>query len=511
MGVLAIVVLVGFMVDIEMANADAFARADRSRRFQIDNQALNISMLNQQGAMRAYVNTARPDTLEPYITGRLEFEDARVRLESRATDPGARSRLVKAEGAALTWQQWAESRRLAVQAAGVPLRDVDQNDQGIRLFDAYRTADLELDRWAGADAAAAIADIEARRSVELAGLIGGGAVASLALVLFGLNAWRQAYSRHQELEGAAEDSETRFQILFDQAPVGICWVSADGRMLGANQALNSMLGYGRDELKGMSFAGIAHSEDRGAVRSEFADLLDGKPPPNKVGTLSPHRKDEGASLVVERRLLRKDGEVFWGELTLSPVRDRSGHAQYAITLVQDVTARRTQLAVLQHQAMHDGLTDLPNREMLFERMELALGDVRLNLGNLALLVTDLDGFKAINDRFGHRIGDELLKRVATRLRRNVRSTDTLARLGGDEFALLLPGADQKMAMDAADRLVAALLEPFTIQGHKVSVAASVGGSVFPQNAHDADHLMRKADQAMYEAKRTGSGILLSAS
>jgi diguanylate cyclase (GGDEF)-like protein len=471
-------------------------------------------MLSQQGAMRAYVNTARPDTLEPYITGRLEFEDARVRLASRATDPGARSRLVKAEGAALTWQQWAESRRLAVQAAGVPLRDVDQADQGIRLFDAYRTADLDLDRWAGADAAAAIADIEARRLVELAGLIGGGAVAALALVLFGLNAWRQAYSRHQELAGAAEDSETRFQILFDQAPVGICWVSAEGRMLGANQALNSMLGYGRDELKGMSFAGTAHSEDRGALRSELADLLDWKPPhpPNQVGTLSDPRKGEGgASLVVERRLLRKDGEVFWGELTISPVRDRSGHAQYAIALVQDVTARRTQLAVLQHQALHDSLTDLPNREMLFERVELALGDARLNLGNLALLVMDLDGFKAINDRFGHRIGDELLKRVAARLRRNVRSTDTLARLGGDEFALLLPGADQKMAMDAADRLQAALREPFTIQGQKVSVAASVGGAVFPQNAHDADHLMRKADQAMYDAKRTGGGILLSAS
>jgi diguanylate cyclase (GGDEF)-like protein len=93
----------------------------------------------------------------------------------------------------------------------------------------------------------------------------------------------------------------------------------------------------------------------------------------------------------------------------------------------------------------------------------------------------------------------------------VRSTDTLARLGGDEFALLLPGADQKMAMDAADRLQAALREPFTIQGQKVSVAASVGGAVFPQNAHDADHLMRKADQAMYDAKRTGGGILLSAS
>jgi diguanylate cyclase (GGDEF)-like protein/PAS domain S-box-containing protein len=495
MGVLAIVVLVAFMVNIEKANADAFARADRSRRFQLDNQALNISMLNQQSAMRAYVNTARPDTLEPYITGRLEFDDARLRLEGQATDPAARSRLVKAEGAALTWQQWAESRRLAVQAAGVPLRDADQADQGIRLFEAYRTADLELDRWAGADAAAAIANIKARRSVELAGLIGGGAVATLALVLFGINAWRHAYSRQRELAGAAEDSETRFQILFDQAPVGICWVSADGRMLGANQALNGMLGYGRDELKGMAFAGIAHSDDRGGLRAEYSDLLDGKV----------------SSLVVERRLLRKDGEVFWGELTISPVRQRSGHAQYAIALVQDVTARRTQLAVLQHQAMHDALTDLPNREMLFERVELALGNARLNLGNLALLVTDLDGFKAINDRFGHQIGDELLKRVATRLRRNVRSTDTLARLGGDEFALLLPGADQKVAMDAADRLVAALREPFTIQGHKVSVAASVGGAVFPQNAHDADHLMRKADQAMYDAKRTGSGILLSAS
>ncbi len=181
MGVLAIVVLVGFMVIIEKANADAFSRSDRARQLQLDNQELNVAMVNQQAAMRAYVNTARADRLEPYNSGRLRYEDARLRLAARATDPGTRDRLIEVEVAAMTWQQWAESRRISVQAAGAPVIDPDQADRGSRLFDLFRTADLAFEHWADGQAAAAIADVQAHRAAELTGLVGGGAVAVLAL------------------------------------------------------------------------------------------------------------------------------------------------------------------------------------------------------------------------------------------------------------------------------------------------------------------------------------------
>jgi diguanylate cyclase (GGDEF)-like protein len=162
---------------------------------------------------------------------------------------------------------------------------------------------------------------------------------------------------------------------------------------------------------------------------------------------------------------------------------------------------------LRHQALHDGLTDLPNRTLLYERIEDAIAGVRRTGGMAALLLIDLDRFKEVNDTLGHDHGDELLEEVAERLRYTVRRGDTLARLGGDEFAVLLRGVPGRGAVvDAAARLQAAIARPFALRGVVAVLDASIGIALCPDHGDDVNLLVQRADVAMYEAKRAQTRI-----
>ena len=176
---------------------------------------------------------------------------------------------------------------------------------------------------------------------------------------------------------------------------------------------------------------------------------------------------------------------------------------------QEAEAARAQAVgaadALQHQALHDALTELPNRILLHDRLAHALRLVERDASSLALLLLDLDRFKVINDTLGHQAGDALLRQVAARMRDAVRSSDTVARLGGDEFALLLPGSDRDGAVQAAQTLRATLVAPVTVEGQTVHVGASIGIAVTPAHGQEVAVLLRHADVAMYVAKRAGSG------
>jgi diguanylate cyclase (GGDEF)-like protein len=162
---------------------------------------------------------------------------------------------------------------------------------------------------------------------------------------------------------------------------------------------------------------------------------------------------------------------------------------------------------LRHQALHDELTDLPNRTLLYERMAQALAGVRRTGGMAALLLIDLDRFKEVNDTLGHDHGDELLEEVAARLQEAVRRGDTLARLGGDEFAVLLTGVPNRAAVvELAGRLHDALARPFALRGVVVALEASIGIALCPDHGEDVNVLVQRADVAMYEAKRTRTRI-----
>jgi len=201
---------------------------------------------------------------------------------------------------------------------------------------------------------------------------------------------------------------------------------------------------------------------------------------------------------------RKDGEAYAGLLTVSAVHDDDGVLQHYIGMFADITPLRTHQEKLEHVAHFDALTDLPNRLLLADRLKQAMVMARRHSQSLAVLYLDLDGFKYVNDHYGHNVGDELLIALSIRMKQALREVDTLARMGGDEFVAVL--VDIKTTQDCVrmvERILRACSEPVTVEGKVLQISASMGITLYPQDDVDADQLMRHADQAMYEAKQAG--------
>ncbi|MBF0095441.1 MAG: diguanylate cyclase [Alphaproteobacteria bacterium] len=203
---------------------------------------------------------------------------------------------------------------------------------------------------------------------------------------------------------------------------------------------------------------------------------------------------------------RKNGEVYVQRLTISAIRGYGGTVENFVGVFSDVTEQRQREDVARHRAFHDVLTGLPNRALLQDRLEQALTQARRRRGGLAVLFLDLDGFKPVNDQYGHQVGDELLRRVAERLRDHVRETDTVARIGGDEFVILLTNVTDRFSVDrAAGSILRALAQPVPVGDITVTVGVSIGIATFPEAGSDPAELIANADKAMYLAKRYGKG------
>jgi len=202
---------------------------------------------------------------------------------------------------------------------------------------------------------------------------------------------------------------------------------------------------------------------------------------------------------------RKDGSEVEIDLQLIPV-DDAGEITHWIAFIRDVTSVKNQFTILRHQAMHDALTGLPNRTMLFDRLDRAIDEARRGRSSMALLLMDLDRFKEVNDTFGHHFGDVLLKAVAFRLTNQLTSADMVARLGGDEFAIVLADAvDLRNVAMGARRILNTLQQPFVVDGQVLEVGASIGIALYPTHGNDARTLLRRADVAMYAAKQSQVG------
>jgi diguanylate cyclase (GGDEF)-like protein/PAS domain S-box-containing protein len=176
-----------------------------------------------------------------------------------------------------------------------------------------------------------------------------------------------------------------------------------------------------------------------------------------------------------------------------------------VWLLRDASARQRAEAEVREQALHDPLTRLPNRALLLDRLTSAIAVAQRLDTPLSLLMLDLNGFKAVNDRWGHHAGDMVLVEIAARLNGTLRESDTAARLGGDEFVLLLPATPVLGAIEASRALVDFIVAPIAVEGKPLSVGASIGIAVFPNHGRDADLLLAAADSAMYSAKRSGGG------
>ncbi len=289
-----------------------------------------------------------------------------------------------------------------------------------------------------------------------------------------------------------ERSESDLAAVYDAMACGVVVRDASGSVIFANAAAKRIFGRPPDELEG---ARAAPGEDR-RVREDGTSM-----PDDEVPNVAAQARGVPIRNVM-MGVVRADGYVRWLLVDAVPIKDAFGRVREVVSSFTDVTDRKKAEHELERQALHDPLTGLPNRSLLLDRLEQALRTARRLATPLALLVMDLDRFKEINDTFGHQAGDLLIGEVAQRITADLRETDTVARLGGDEFALILPGADEGGAGHVAQKIIGALQQPFYIEGTAHEIAISIGIAVSPQHGEDVETLMRRADMAMYVAKRT---------
>jgi diguanylate cyclase (GGDEF)-like protein/PAS domain S-box-containing protein len=285
----------------------------------------------------------------------------------------------------------------------------------------------------------------------------------------------------------AQDKLQLAASVFSQACEGILITDANTRIVDVNQAFTSITGYNRAEVLGQQariFRLGRHSQ--GYFEHLWRDL-------NQQG----HWSGEIWSQ-------RKDGQDYAEMVTISAVVDAQGTVRNYVMLMVDITPMKTYQKQLEDLAHFDTLTHLPNRLLLADRLRQAMSQTQRRQLTLAVVFLDLDGFKAVNDRYGHDVGDALLIVVSQRMKGALRDGDTLARIGGDEFVAVL--VDLQQAEDAEpvlERLLQAAADPVSVGDARMQVSVSMGIAVYPRDGTHADLLLRRADQSMYQAKQAG--------
>jgi len=277
-------------------------------------------------------------------------------------------------------------------------------------------------------------------------------------------------------------------FLLEHMPDGVVMCDARGRVTYANARLEQMSGYGRAELLGKPLEMLVPDGMKAAHRTMRAGYM-----------RRPRTRPMGA---VERdyRMLRRDGTTMSVDISLAPV--TRSHSRQVIAVIRDITARRNLEARLEHEALHDPLTGLANRTLYFDRLRQAMLQARRDRRQVAVVMLDIDNFKAVNDTHGHQAGDRVLHRVARALGAGLRATDTVARIGGDEFAWLLPGISGRHAATVMmAKLLQAVPARVVVGRRAIDVGVSAGLALFPDDGDDIDTLMHVADVHLYAAKR----------
>ena len=298
-------------------------------------------------------------------------------------------------------------------------------------------------------------------------------------------------------QAALSEAEERFRRAFNDAPIGMGLVALDGRWLRVNQRLIEITGFSGAQLLASTFQDITHPDDIDIDVEHSRQLLAG----------------EVRSYQMEKRYVRPDGESIWVMLSVSLVRGMDDEPLYFISQVENINERKRVERELTRLAEHDSLTGLLNRRRFQQELERERKRARRHHGCAAILYIDIDRFKRVNDAHGHKAGDDVLQSIARRLVLRLRDTDIIARLGGDEFAVLL--LDLNSIEDArriADEIRTAVRsEPVPVAGTMVSVTISIGIATLGEGEGADDQVLIAADNAMFEAKRSGrDGISLAA-
>ncbi|RFF29478.1 EAL domain-containing protein [Wenzhouxiangella sediminis] len=300
-------------------------------------------------------------------------------------------------------------------------------------------------------------------------------------------------SLHQAAEASLKSAEEFNRLsrrAIEASPNGVMITAAtpEAPIIYVNAAFERITGFSREEAMGRN-PRFLYGEDRdqrglSAIRSAIRN------------------QREGEAVI---RYYRKDGTLFWNELTLAPVLDEEGVVTHFVSIINDITERKQYEEQLEKQYSQDTLTELASRNLLRDRTEQAITAARYDKSRVALLFIDLDQFKRINDSLGRSAGDEVLREAGNRLRSAIGPRETAARLSGDEFVVMVQDIEDAGDLPGAARSILESLEkPFHVAGREMNISASIGISVFPDNGEDYDTLLRNADIAMYRAKQMGA-------
>jgi diguanylate cyclase (GGDEF)-like protein/PAS domain S-box-containing protein len=295
-------------------------------------------------------------------------------------------------------------------------------------------------------------------------------------------------TRRKQAEDNLRQSEERYRAIIENIGDGYYEVDLKGDVTFLNDAALRIISLPESEVQGLNFKSFVTGEDAAVIFSVFHQVyLTGMP-------------FRGLSW----RVVRPDGKEQHLEISVSLIRDAADRPNGFRGIMHDITERRKAEKAIQHMAYHDPLTGLPNRLLFYDRFSQIMAHARRNQEQFAVIMMDLDKFKEINDRLGHDVGDQLLRSVSERLSSQMRDGDTVARFGGDEFLLLLPGMKQIEDLDPlGQKVLQAFQQPFAVSGQALSICASIGIAVFPDDGSDRDTLVQKADFAMYRAKSVG--------
>lgn len=315
----------------------------------------------------------------------------------------------------------------------------------------------------------------------------GFATAVVIIFLFTYR-FRKINRLNQELQllnMKLKESEDSFRYLVNAAHEGICVVQ-NKKLVYVNPRMSEMTGYDEESLLNLdNFLPLIAPEAREMIMANHQKRLAGKASPVRY----------------ESQFLKRDGTIYPIELTGVLINWNNSPA--TMNIVSDISERKASEEAIRFMALHDNLTRLPNRYLLMERLERSLALAKRSKNPLGILFMDLNGFKQINDTYGHDVGDMLLKAVTERIQKLMRDSDTLARMGGDEFVILLPQVDGPAGIETLiERIQDSFHLPFKLDTLEVKSHASVGFSLFPDHGNTVEELLNVADKNMYKIKHS---------
>lgn len=295
-------------------------------------------------------------------------------------------------------------------------------------------------------------------------------------------------TERKQMEEALRASEERYRRIIETTSEGVLIIDAENQTVFANKTMAQLLGYSLEEMLGMSLLSFVSPEQRSLAIAAMSYVQNSK-------------QDIRESF--DLQLCCKDGTILWALVSANAILDRTGKYAGALGMFTDITQRKIAEEKIHYQALHDLLTDLPNRTMFNEKLEAALIQAK-NQHLLAVLFLDLDRFKTINDTLGHAVGDRLLQAVAQRLDNCLQAHGIVARWGGDEFTILLPKIINATASAEISQAIINTLKPaFNLEGHQLHISSSIGIALYPTDGEDGETLVRNADAALYRSKQKG--------